>query len=243
MADAGMQAALLNMLFQQQAQQQSLTALGQGNQQAQDAVNAAIGYYEPYNDAGLNGLDMLQNALGLNGAQGNAAATSAFQANPGYQFSMDQGLQALDRSAAARGLLNSGNQSTDVLNYATGLANQEYGGWLSNVGGLSQLGMTAAQGMAGEQNTLAGLATNYGTQQANLFGNTANNIGSAFQQGMMSDAAANAQTRQNTLGGIMGGLNLGASILTAPMTGGMSLAANGAMSGGGTSLLGKLFGR
>jgi hypothetical protein len=242
MADAGAMAALYNTILQQQAQQQSLAALQQGNQQAQDAINAAIGYYEPYNEAGLNGLDMLQNALGLNGARGNTAATNAFQTSPGYQFQLDQGIGALDRSAAANGMLASGNQLAALTQYGQGLANQEYGNWTSQLGSLSQLGLSAAGGMANEQNTLAGLATTYGQNQADLFSNTANNISTAFQNGAMSDAASNAQTKQNTLGGILGGLNLGASIITAPMTGGMSIAANGAKTLGGTSLLGKLFG-
>jgi len=210
--DAGMQAALLAMMIQQQGQQRSLTALGQANQQAQSAVDQAIGYYEPYYDAGVNSLTMLGNALGLNGAEGNAAATSAFQASPGYNFTLDQGIGALDRSAAARGLLNSGNQTGDVLQYATGLANQDYNNWLSGVGGLSQLGMTATQGMAGEQNTLAGLATQFGQDQANLFSNTSNSIADRLFEGQLSDAASSAQAKQNTMKGIMGGLNLGASV-------------------------------
>jgi hypothetical protein len=240
-----MQAALLSMMIQQQGQQQSLTALGQANQQAQDAVNQAIGYYEPYYDAGLSGLDMLTNALGLNGAQGNAAATSAFQASPGYNFTLDQGIGALDRSAAARGLLNSGNQTGDVLNYATGLANQDYNNWLSGVGGLSQLGMTATQGMAGQQDTLASLATQFGRDQANLFSNTSNSIADRLFEGQLSDAASSAQAKQNTLSGIMGGLNLAGAVATAPLTGGASLATTGAktaMAPGGMTLLGKLFG-
>jgi hypothetical protein len=239
---AASDAAILAAIIQQQGQQQSLTALGQANQQAQNAVNEAIGYYEPYYDAGLGGLDMLQNALGLNGAQGNAAATGAFQASPGYQFTLDQGIGALDRSAAARGLLNSGNQTGDVLNFATGLANQDFSNWLSNLGDLSQLGMTATQGMAGEQNTLAGLATQFGQDQANLFSNTSNSIADRLFEGQLSDAASSAQAKQNTMKGILGGLNLGASVAMAPLTGGMSMATTGAKTFGGTSLLGKLFG-
>jgi hypothetical protein len=239
---AATDAAILAMILQQQGQQQSLTALGQANQQAQNAVNEAIGYYEPYYDAGVNSLTMLGNALGLNGAQGNAAATNAFQASPGYQFTLDQGIGALDRSAAARGLLNSGNQTGDVLNYATGLANQDYNNWLSGVGDLSQLGMTATQGMAGEQNTLAGLATQFGQDQANLFSNTSNSIADRLFEGQLSDAASSAQAKQNTLSGIFGGLNLAAKVATAPMTGGMSVATDGTKTLNSTSLLGKLWG-
>jgi hypothetical protein len=47
-----------------------------------------------------------------------------------YGFSLDQGLQALDRTHAAAGNLSSGNADTDAMKYATGLAGQTYGNYL-----------------------------------------------------------------------------------------------------------------
>jgi hypothetical protein len=57
---------------------------------------------------------MMLNALGLNGPQGNAAATAAFQSSPGYDFKVNQSLDALDRRAASRGMLGSGNTTLDT---------------------------------------------------------------------------------------------------------------------------------
>ena len=48
-------------------------------------------------------------------------------ADPGYQFRLDQGTGALQNSAAARGVLNTGGTLQDLINYGQGAASQEYG--------------------------------------------------------------------------------------------------------------------
>lgn len=50
-----------------------------------------------------------------------------WQADPGYQFRMQQGTDALQQSAAARGLLQTGGTLRDLINYGQNFASQEYG--------------------------------------------------------------------------------------------------------------------
>jgi len=50
-----------------------------------------------------------------------------FEADPGYKFRLEQGLKALEGSAAARGGLFSSNTAESIQDYAQGLASQEYG--------------------------------------------------------------------------------------------------------------------
>lgn len=50
---------------------------------------------------------------------------------PGYQFSLQQGTQALDRSAAAQGLLLSGGQQKAVTQYGQGLASTQLQNYLN----------------------------------------------------------------------------------------------------------------
>lgn len=128
-----------------------------GERKSSDALNRAIGGYQPYVDAGADATGMYSNALGLNGADGNAAATGAFQEGPGYQFAMDQGTNAALRGASAAGMLNSGNTLTALSQYGQGLANQEYGGWLDRLSGLSGQGLAATNGQAGALGSLASL--------------------------------------------------------------------------------------
>ncbi len=49
-----------------------------------------------------------------------------YHADPGYQFRLDQGNQALERSAAARGVLASGGTLKGLTDYSQGAASQEY---------------------------------------------------------------------------------------------------------------------
>ena len=44
-----------------------------------------------------------------------------------YKFRFNQGQQAVERSAAARGMLNSGNTLAELARYGQGMASDEYG--------------------------------------------------------------------------------------------------------------------
>jgi len=119
-----------------------------GEQQSAGALDSAIGAYQPWVDAGTGALGTYQDAIGLNGSEGNARATGAFQTGPGYQFAMDQGTQAALRGASAGGMLNSGNTLTALTEFGQGLADQEYGSWLDRLNNLSGQGMQGAGGQA-----------------------------------------------------------------------------------------------
>ena len=169
----------------------------------------AHNYYQPFYDQGTGSLSMLANSLGLNGEAGKQAALQAYQNfNPGFQSALDMGIQARDRSAASRGMLGSGNQQMALTKYANDLANQNYGDWQSKIGGLTQLGMGAAQGMTGQQNQLANLDMGLGNSLSGLYQNMGSQAAKMGYDGQMADAAANAQGQKNLLGAIMGGLNL-----------------------------------
>ena len=128
-----------------------------GEAKSAGAINSAVGAYQPWVDIGKTANTMYANANGLNGAEGNAAATDAFQAGPGYQFAMDQGTQAALRGASAAGMLNSGNTLTALNTFGQGVANQEFGSWLDRLKGTSDAGLTAASGQASQYDNLANL--------------------------------------------------------------------------------------
>lgn len=107
---------------------------------------------------GLTGMadsTLYADALGINGADGAGRARDAFSASPGYQFQMDQGLQALDRRAAATGRLASGNADLDTLKFSQGLASQDWNNWLGNLTGA----VDRTTGALGDLATLSGNTT------------------------------------------------------------------------------------
>jgi hypothetical protein len=57
----------------------------------------------------------------------NAPDSVTMQNDPGYKFRLGEGTQALEQSAAARGVLNSGNTLRGLNDYAQNFASQEYG--------------------------------------------------------------------------------------------------------------------
>lgn len=128
-----------------------------GEKKSEGALNSSIGAYSQWATSGAAANTMYGNAIGLNGAEGNAAATNAFQAGPGYQFAVDQGTQAALRGASAAGMLNSGNTLTALTGFGQGLANQEYGSWLDRLNGVSGQGLQAANGQANGYTNLSNL--------------------------------------------------------------------------------------
>jgi hypothetical protein len=168
---------------------------------------------QKYGGATNLGLD----ARGVNGPEGNARAVGAFQAGPGYQYSVDQALDQTRRAAARDGSLSGGNTLAALSDRAGNMANQEYGNWLSGLDKYISPELAATTGQAtaeagkvpvyqGTANSLVGLGTN-----------TTNQINQQNTQ------AANAQMQGS------GNLwNFGLNALTGLASGGF----------GGTSLLG-----
>lgn len=113
----------------------------------------------------FNTMDAAQSYANANKTGGTAYG--GFQATPGYQFQLDQGLGAIDRSAASRGGLFSGATLKAAQGYGQGLANQEYGTYLNRLSGLAGSGQAAA----GQQGAAA---QNYGAGASNALANYGN---------------------------------------------------------------------
>ncbi|MDD5688481.1 MAG: hypothetical protein PHE88_11700 [Elusimicrobia bacterium] len=71
-----------------------------------------------------------------NQLQGILSDPSKIQQTAGYQFAKDQGEQAINRSAAAKGMLGSGNVLAELAKYGQGMASQEYGGQVNRLSDL-----------------------------------------------------------------------------------------------------------
>ena len=174
------------------------------------------------------GTDLYLDAIGANGSAGNARATGAFQAGPGYQFTLDSGLDAINRRRAAGGMLDSGNADLDAIKFGTGLADQTYGDWLTRLGGLvsPELSATsgAATGQAGVYGGMAGLATQNASDKVNLLGNTTTGL-----------VGANNLQAQGEAAGAKNLLGLGTSLL------GLGTGGGGTVGGSLLSGIGKLF--
>lgn len=209
--DTAEQAAQQRNAGLQQGYNAYATNAGQGRDALTTGFNNASGAYTNLLNGANAGAGAYGDASGANGAAGYTRAQQNFQTNPGYQFQMDQGLQALNRTHAAAGNLNSGNADADAIKYGTGLANQSYQSYLS---GLSPyLGQQNAA-TAGYGNAQAGLGQ--GLNQSYTGQGTAANANYTGQGA--SDAAAtmnNYNVGANQLGALLGGAKLASGLFGA----------------------------
>lgn len=98
-----------------------------------------------------------------------------FTQTPGYTEGLNYGLDAIDRRAASRGMLGSGNTNLDTLRFAQDYGSQKYGNYLAGlqpyVGAAASTQGAASTGIAGVNTGLAGLTQGDATNRINVLGN------------------------------------------------------------------------
>ena len=72
-----------------------------------------------------------------NRLRGYLKSPTSYASDPGFKFALDTGRQAIERSAAAKGMGNSGNVLAELMKYGTGLAFQHRGQELDRLGGFA----------------------------------------------------------------------------------------------------------
>jgi hypothetical protein len=174
---------------------------GGGNPSPIESNNVIKNYNSLDNPLGDPFKDYLAKS-GLSGGQFN-------QNNPQYQFLLKQGQQALDRSAAARGMGYSGAQMKAAQQFGQGLASQQYDKEYSRASDefSNYYNRLAALAQGGQQAVQA--TGNQGAQYAQNAGNTLASLSNAQTNilGQQAKARASAYaTKANALNDTLGGL-------------------------------------
>jgi hypothetical protein len=145
----------------------------------------------PWREAGGRGLEDLERVQGT--YEGAVMDPGSYEKSPGYNWLQQQGINAIDRGAAAGGMSGSGRNSKDLMQYGQGLALQDYQGYLGRLeslmnryAGTAQVGQTASS-------TLAGLGAN----AANRVGSYDLYGGNAQAGGEINQANARTSMYQN----------------------------------------------
>jgi hypothetical protein len=140
--------------------------------------------------------------------------TAALSQIPGFQFAQNWGQKAVQNLGTTTGL--GGNTLTAGANYATGLAQQNFGQLVNPL--LSLYGTGESAGAA-----LGGVASNFGS----TIGSTLGNIGNSMASGTLGSA--------NALSGALGGVggSVSSALLLSKLLGGGNLGGPGA--GGGAN--------
>lgn len=163
----------------------------------------------PYNMAGQGALSRLTRITGADGGPVPIMPTvpdikmdqATLEQTPGYQFNLEQGLRAVQNSAAARGLGVSGAAMKGAATYATGLADSTYQNQFNNAVVNSQNKFqNETTNQTNDYNRLMGVATlgessaaqtgALGTQVASNIGNSLTGAGNANAAASIASGAA-----------------------------------------------------
>ncbi len=166
---------------------------------ANAATNAQLQMTAPWREAGQWALNQLQPRI--------SAGPGSFTASPGYQFRLGEGVNALQRGAAAKGNLLSGATQKALTRYGQDYGSNEYQNWLNQwyqsltpYQSMANQGQTAttsilpnmnanalfggeskAAGIMGQGNTWSNLFQWGGNQGGNmLMGNPMGNMGNVY---------------------------------------------------------------
>ena len=170
---------------------------------------------EPFRQGGITGQNRIMELLGIGGnaeagdygRYGRDFSMNDFEADPGYAFRLSEGNRALERSAAARGMVLSGPMFRGVQRFGQDLASQEYQNAFeryqtNRANQLNPLGTLMASGQ-GATNVLSGAAGQLGQN----LGENAMGAGNARASGYVGSANAYASmlnNLSNTMGGYVG---------------------------------------
>lgn len=160
-------------------------------------------YFDPYINAGHNAMDVTQGQYGslINDPSGmfNKFA-NGYQKSPGFDWQMNQGMNAANNAAAAGGMAGSPQHQQQAATMAEGLANQDFYNYMSHVLGLYGTGLQGEQGIS---------TTGYQASDQ-LAGGLANSL---MNQGNTAFAGQAAQNKSQ--GDMWGNLFGGAATLAA----------------------------
>jgi hypothetical protein len=158
------------------------------NQDIMSMFNTNVGNLAPFRTTGANALTSMNNMSPTNAASWQ---------DPGYQFSMTQGQNALSSQAAAAGNYGSGNMGVALQNFGQGMGAQEY------------------QDVWNRQYNLANMGENAAAQTGSMGANAMSQVGSntigagkALGTGVTSAAGYQTTGMQNLWNMIFSGIGI-----------------------------------
>jgi hypothetical protein len=151
--------ALLGYFGSQNAANIQAGSANQATQTQQNMFNQTQANLKPYMGQGTQSLAQLGQQFGSASSPGNQPfGLQQFQASPAYQFNLQQGQQAIDKAANAKGNLYAPQTLQDISTYSQGVASNEFQNAYSNYNNTQNQIFSRLSGIAGSgQNAAANL--------------------------------------------------------------------------------------
>ena len=142
----------------------------------------------PYREVGGRALTRYADSLGLNGDAARDQFRTDFRADPGYQYAFDEGMRAVEGSAAARGGVLNGGTLRALQRTGQGMADQQYGTYLDRFMNLANMGQNSAAQTGQFNSQSAGrqgaYALDAGAARAGGYLSAANGVSGAISNGL-----------------------------------------------------------
>jgi hypothetical protein len=191
-AAAGIVGAVISSKASKSAAQTQADAANNATAANTAATERQIAISEPWRTAGTTAVNQLSTMTQPGGTltKDFSYAPFNYSADPGYGFRFDQGMKALNATAAARGGMISGNALRAAEDYGQGLGSQEYGAafnrYLSNYGNAQNTFQLNRNNLLGPLQFLSGQGQAAAAGQASSIG------AGAANNAALSTGAANA---------------------------------------------------
>lgn len=168
---AGALGAAGNIYASSKAAGAANNAANQNNALLREMFGKAEGWLSPYMMQGQAVNPLILGALGIGDGAASDKAFDAFRDSTGYNFALKSGSNAVNSSAATRGLLSSGANLKALTDYGQNVGDQWYGRWFNGLVGQQGVGANAAGALAGMGNQYA---QNVGANNNSAAGATGN---------------------------------------------------------------------
>ena len=145
---------------------------------------------EPWRLAGGDAVNMLRQGIQPGGSLVKNFSMADYEADPGYNFRLSEGLKGIERSAAARGNLLSGGVLKGITRYGQDMASNEYQNAYNRFNQNQGNQYNRLAGVAGTGQNAVNQIGSMGTSMAQNVGNTMQGMGNARASGYVGQANA-----------------------------------------------------
>jgi hypothetical protein len=214
-AASGAYGASLQAHSQNQASERAYESATAGQQMEWDMYQQNRTDMAPWRASGGAALGQLGDLMGTSGntgAIGYGSLNAPFQfnttgpnADPSYQFRLQQGQQSVNQNAALGGYFK-GQAGVDLTNYAQGAASQEYGNQFNRYMAQNQNTYNQLAGMSGTGQVASSQTGQMGMNAATNSGQLGMQGAQLWGQGQTGAANAWAGAYQNAGNQLMGGM-------------------------------------
>lgn len=189
-ASATVGSSLIGAHASNRAAQSQTDAANQANDLQWRMYNQNRDDMAPWRQAGVGALGQLTTGIADGGKFNRDFTMDDFQQDPGYEFRLNEGYKALERSRAAKGMLYSGATAKAVTNYAQGAASNEYTNAFNRYMAQRDAQYNRLAGVAGTGQTATQQVGAQGQNLATNVGNNLMNAGNARASGYVGQANA-----------------------------------------------------